>query len=379
MRILQAFEPLVGGVHVYVRTLAAGLAERGHEVEVATIADEAAQRGFRDVGVPAHTVDLVAPMVAPVRDARALVQLRRLIARGGYDIVHLHDTKAGALGRVAALGTGTPTVYTPHSFAHTGQRHRPRRGQAARRALTLNIERGLAPLSRAIVCFGEEERRTALKDRVAPARRLRVVPPGVVGEPPGVEPDAELMRLRGDGPLVGFMARFIAQKGPAILVDALADLRDRGALPAVAMIGEGELWDEVAERISRADLGPQVRLLPFVPPVWPRLAAFDIFVLPSLFEGLPVAVLEAMSAGLPVIASDVDGVGEAVVHDRTGVLVPAGDPRQLADAIAALAADPARLAALGAAGRDRYRERFTPEVMVERMETVYAELARPRT
>ena len=137
------------------------------------------------------------------------------------------------------------------------------------------------------------------------------------------------------------------------------------------MIGEGPLHEEVAERIARADLAGRVHLLPFAPPVWPRLAVFDIFVLPSLWEGLPVAALEAMAAGLPVVASDVDGVGEAVVHERTGLLVPPGDPERLAAAIAELAADPARRAALGAAGRRRYEESFTPQTMVERMEALY--------
>jgi glycosyltransferase involved in cell wall biosynthesis len=378
MRVLQVFEPVVGGVHVYVRTLTAGLRERGHDVEVAAVADPALEAGFRDVGAPVHAVDLVAPMVAPGHDARALAQLRGLLARGRYDLVHVHDTKGGVLGRLAAATTRTPCVYSPHSFAHTGQRHRPRRGQGARRALTLNIERALAPLSRAIVCVSEAERRVALADRVAGARRLRVVHPGVPGAPDAVVPDPDLLELKGDGVLVGYMARFNVQKGPAVLVNALVRLRDRDALPAVALIGEGPLEDDVRDRLAAAGLGDRVRMLPFVPPVWPRLAAFDVFVLPSLFEGLPVGVLEAMSAGVPVVASGVDGVPEAVEDGVTGLLVPPGEPERLADALAALAADPARRASLAGAGRARYAEEFTPSRMVERTEAVYADVLKER-
>ena len=125
-----------------------------------------------------------APMVAPGHDARAVAQLRRLLARGRYDLVHVHDTKAGVLGRLAAAATRTPAVYSPHSFAHTGQRFRPRRGRRARRSLARGVERALAPFSRAIVCVSEAERATALTDRVTGARRLRVVHPGIRGAPP---------------------------------------------------------------------------------------------------------------------------------------------------------------------------------------------------
>ena len=188
MRVLEVFEPIVGGVHVYVRTLTEGLVERGHDVEVATVGDAAVADGFEAVGARTHAVDLVAPMVAPGHDARAVAQLRRLLARGRYDLVHVHDTKAGVLGRLAAAATRTPAVYSPHSFAHTGQRFRPRRGRRARRSLTLNIERALAPFSRAIVCVSEAERATALTDRVTGARRLRVVHPGIRGARSGSSP-----------------------------------------------------------------------------------------------------------------------------------------------------------------------------------------------
>lgn len=374
MRILQAFEPAAGGVRVHVEALVRGLTRRGHDVSV-VLSRHAPGGGeeFADLGAEVHQADLVPELFAARANARAFAELSRILRRGRYDVVHCHDAKAGALGRPAAALARTPAVYSPHAFVYRSQHLRARRGTATRRILTLGVERALGRLG-TVVCISRDERDTALEDHVARADRLRIVYYGI-DTSNGVAPDPVLAAFRGDGPLLGFMARLQDQKGLPDLIAALALLRSRGALPRFAIVGSGPMEAWVTRRLEEERLTDRVVLLPFEPPVWPRLAAFDAFVLPSLWEGLPIGLLEAMAAGLPVVSTSVNGIPEAVEHEQSGLLVPPGAPSALADAIERMATDPELRVRLGAAGRRRYEKQFTLERMIDSFEQLYAEVA----
>jgi glycosyltransferase involved in cell wall biosynthesis len=171
---------------------------------------------------------------------------------------------------------------------------------------------------------------------------------------------------------VGFLARLHEQKAPLILIEALRELRDRGARFRAALVGSGPLAGAVRERTAAEGLDDIVSLLPFPGEVAPVLAAFDLYVLPSLWEALPIGILEAMSTGLPVVASQVAGVPEEVDEGRTGLLVPPGDVGALASAIERLVDDEHLRREMGRAGREICHERFSVDRMVDRMEAVYA-------
>jgi glycosyltransferase involved in cell wall biosynthesis len=357
-----------------VEALVGGLVRRGHDVAV-VVSERAPTAGdeFARLGATVHTADLVPELFAARANARAFGRLTRILREGRYDVAHFHDAKAGALGRPAAALARTPAFYSPHAFVYRSQHLRERGGVAARRALTLNVERVLGRMG-TVVCISRDERDTALKDRVAGADRLEVAYYGIVANG-AVAPDPGLREFRGDGPLLGFMARLQDQKGLPDLIAALAILRDRDTLPRFAIVGSGPMEDWVARRLAEERFGDRVLLRPFEPPVWPRLAAFDAFVLPSLWEGLPIAVLEAMAAGLPVVSTTVNGIPEAVEHEQSGLLVPPSDPAALADAIERVAADPALRARMGETGRRRYEEQFTLERMIDRFEELYSQAA----
>jgi glycosyltransferase involved in cell wall biosynthesis len=370
MRVLQVLEPPEGGVQRHVRALVEGLVERGHRVDVVGPRDPALLRPLAEAGAGVRCTELVPELAATRANLRALRDLVAVLRGNRYDLVHLHAAKAGALGRPAAAVGNTPALYTPHSFVYWTQHHRGRRGAELRRWLTLGIERALAPLTRTFVCISEDERQAAIDDRIAPPERIVVARYGIP-EPPEVEPDPRLASFRGAGPLFGLIARLSVQKGLPVLLDALERLRDAGSLPRFAIVGNGPERDAVARRISESALEDRVLLLPFEEPGWPYLAALDAFVLPSLWEGLPLAVLEAMAAGLPVIASEVNGIPEAVSDGETGLLVPRGEAIPLASAITRLAADGSERTRMGEAGRRRYDEEFTSAAMVERTEAAY--------
>ena len=177
----------------------------------------------------------------------------------------------------------------------------------------------------------------------------------------------------GDGDvLIGSIGRLEEQKGHAHLIDAMAALLPNHPELKCVILGEGSLHAELQSRIDARGIGPSVGLLGEQDEITAWLSAFDIFVLPSLWEGIPNALLEAMALGLPVIASDVDGVGEAVAHGISGLLVKPGDPKALSIAVSDLLEDKSLGAKLGAEAKAAINENFRLVTMIERYERAYS-------
>jgi glycosyltransferase involved in cell wall biosynthesis len=292
-----------------------------------------------------------------------------------FDLVHAHSQKAGLLGRLAAVTARTPSVYTPNSLIHRFMFVVPSPGARQRYLKTLWMERVLGRITTAMIAVSEEEREAAVADRLIARRRVHVIR-NAVDFDETVEPDRRLLEFRGEGPLVGMVAALRVQKGLPTLLSALEILAGQGAAPRFAIVGSGPLEDEVRAHIAEGPLAATTLLLPFEGRVEPYLRALDAFVLPSYFEGLPLAVLEAMAAGLPVVATDVGGTPEAVVAGETGILVDVKNPEALAEAIAAIAAQPDLRTRMGAAGRARYEAEFRVDRMVDETATLYDSLAR---
>jgi len=191
----------------------------------------------------------------------------------------------------------------------------------------------------------------------------------------GAAPDPELVMFKGDRPLAGMVSVLRPQKDPLLLVRAAARLLDEGRLPGrVAIVGNGPIEDDVRREIERLGVGSEVAWFPYRGVVAPYLAALDLFVLPSEWEALPLSLLEAMSCGLPILATDVGGTHEAVVDGVTGRVVPKGDDAVLADALQELLSDPVARETMGDAGRQRYEARFRLDRMIDQTAALYGEL-----
>lgn len=363
MRILQVLEPPDGGVPEHVRLLAAGLTDLGHEVVVAA-------RPETDAGVARHVaLPLRGAVPAPREDVAVLRGLSALLARERFDLVHTHAQKAGILGRVAATRAGVPSLYTPNSLVYRTQGLRPRRSTRVRVAVNLGVERYLGGRSAALVAVSGEEAQAMVADGLAPPDRVHVIRNGVRVDT-SVAPDAELVAFARGEPLLGLVAGLRDQKGLPTLMDALDLLEARGEPVRFAVVGNGPLEAEVRRRAGASTL-----VAPFAGRVEPYLAALDVFVLPSLWEGLPLAVLEAMHFGLPVVATRVGGTPEAVRDGETGWLIGHSDPVALADSLVSAARDAAARRRFGAAGLALAHERFGADRMVAETETLYRSLA----
>jgi glycosyltransferase involved in cell wall biosynthesis len=366
--VLLAFEPPDGGVAENVAQLAVGLRAHGWDPVLAGPAESIAYERAERAGVPIHRVEWARGYGTPGRDVRAMGQLARLLRGGGYDLVHCHSAKAGVLGRLTAAAARVPAVYSPHCLPFVGDFGAPRR------IVATAIERVLGPLAARLICVCEDERAQAVAAGLD-ADRLRVVLNGSAPCTAGIEPDAATAELAAGGPLAAAVAVMREQKRLDVLIDAAPSILERVADARVAIIGDGPLRDELHARAAALglDVHPRFAFLPFQGPSSRHLAALDVFVLPSSWEGLPIGLLEALACGVPQVATDVGGSGEAVGSD-TGLTVPAADSRALADAVVELLGDPARRKRMAAASRTRHEAHFGLDRMIGATAAVYDEV-----
>jgi glycosyltransferase involved in cell wall biosynthesis len=345
----------MGGSQTHLLDLLQGFRER-HDLALATgehgfLTEEAARLGVRVHVLP----DLVQPL-RPHRDIKALMSMYELIRRTRPDLVHCHTSKAGVIGRAAARMARVPAIFTAHTWSFA-------EGTSLLWKLVgTPCERLAARWSERIIAVSESNRSLALRRRVAPGGKIVTVHNGVLDNPLRARPGA------GSVPRIVMVARFAPQKNQAQLIEALAGLQRPCQL---TFVGDGPTRP-AAEQLARS-LGLQDRIeFAGVRTDTDRiLSDSSIFVLATNWEGFPITILEAMRAGLPVVATDVDGVREAVVDGETGYLYPKGATAPLCSILQALLDDPATRIRLGQAGRKRYEAEFTRSAMIRKIASIY--------
>lgn len=352
----------VGGAHVHVLDLATRAQADGHKVEVFVGGNGLYAALLRNKGLQVVNLRYLVRPIKPHLDVLAVVECWLAFRRFKPDIVHVHSTKAGLVGRVAAKLAGLSVVFTAHGWAFT-------EGIAEHsRNLAVFLEKFAARLSDRIICVSEYDRQLALRMGVGNPLLLTRIHNGV----PEVSADQRSIPQRAGVIRIICVARLDIPKDHALLLDALDMLKD---FPWVLeLIGDGPLTQNVQQKIRDLGLVDRVEFSGLCNDVPARLAASDIFVLTSSWEGLPLSILEAMRAGLPVVASDVGGVSESVTEEVTGFLIPKGDKTTLANRLMRLFKDAALRREMGLAGRGAYEREFAFEVMYERTEQVYREV-----
>ena len=327
-----------GGAQSYVAGLLPGLEGR-FDVIVAAHGDGPLRDAARAAGARFVPLRHVRRPLHPVRDLVGLLELVVLMRRTAPDIVHANSSKAGVLGRLAAAAAGVPIrIFTVHGWAFSAS-------SGFVSVLYRWADRLMAPLTTLTICVAERERTSGLAARTCLAERTVVIPNAV-------DVDA-VPQARHDGgpPLVVAVGRLAEPKDALTLVRALAGVHDRQF--TAVLIGDGPDRPSVEAEVRRLELQDVVALAGTRDDVPELLARADVFALSSRSEGAPVSILEAMAAGLPVVASSVGGVPELVADGETGLLVPPGDPAAMAAALGRLLEDVDLRRRLGAAGRDR--------------------------
>jgi glycosyltransferase involved in cell wall biosynthesis len=305
-------------------------------------------------------------------DAGKFVRLLRALRWWRPDVLHTHLFHADLVGRSAAALVGVPHLV--HSVHVAEGRFRPWQFAWARFT---------ADACDRIVCVSPDVRDHHARLTGLPTRRYTVIPNGIDVDAYTCDPGRRqsLRRQWGVGEdrcLLAFVGRLDPQKGVDVLISALSHLGARREPMDVVIAGEGPLEHIVRTYAEVGEGGGRCRVLGYVHNVADVYSAADALVLPSRWEGFGLVAAEAMAAGLPVIGTNVPGLGHVVVHGETGLLVPPDDVQTLADAMAALAADEDARARYGEAGLERVRRLYDIDRNVAQHAELYEEIVRPR-
>ena len=366
-RILYMSEaPFFGGAERYLLSLLSALDRSRFTPTVAGPPNAPSElvNGVRHLDVPFVRM-------TPVRgkgDVGSLYGQWVQIRRAQPDIVHLNLSNPlhGQYTMLAARAAGAPvriaTMHLP-----------PRETTPTRRGRALECLT-LSGLNRVIaVCHSSRD--LIVRHFGLPYRSTRTIHNGL--DIDAFDHEVDEFRERdpewGEGPVIGTVGRLAEQKGHRHLLEAARIVKRAWPSATFVIVGDGPLETPLRNLSSSLGLGTCVVFTGGRPDVPAILSLLDLFVLPSLYESFPFAVLEAMAAGKPVVATDVDGVGEAVEDGKTGFLVPSESPGRMADAIQALLRDPARARRMGRAGRRRVEEHFTSRHMQTATQTLYHE------
>jgi len=327
-----------GGAQQVCYDIVTNLADKDEfSVEVACAPGGELVDRLREQGIVVHTIDSLRRAISPLNELKALFTLYRLIRKRRYDIVHCHSTKAGLLGRIAAWLARVPKIYfTVHGwgFYNVGEYGRMQ-------PILVFLEKMAARLTDRIICVSENDRRQGLKRRIASEDKLVVIHNGITWDQPRIHGILREKIGAGESDIIfGMVGRLAYPKNPLLFLEAAAQVVKAHEQAKFVLIGDGPFYDDCREFIKGNSLEGNAFLLGFREDVRRFLSDMDVFVLSSRFEGLPLTIIEAMFAGLPVVATRVGGVPELVEDGITGFLVPPKDPGALAEALQKLIEDP---------------------------------------
>lgn len=353
----------LGGAQIHVRDLASALQGSDHDVVVLAGGGGVLARQLEERGVEVVTLRHMARPIRPLSDFLALHELTGHLRRIRPDIISTHSSKAGILGRIAGRRLGVPTITTAHGWLFD----LPLRGR--RQKLVWRIEKSMAPLAHRIVTVCESDRQLAIESGVSDPSGFVTIHNAMPDVSDGLRADPG-----ADPPRLLMVARFAAQKDHATLLRALATLLDFEW--TLDLVGSGPQEETTRGLAQSLGLANRIRFLGMREDVPDLIAKSQVYLLISHWEGFPRSILEALRGGVPVVATDVGGVREAVIDGETGFVVPENDDVLLADRLKLLIDDANLRATLGRAARDHFEAHFTFERLVGETLSLYESVLR---
>ena len=330
---------------------------------------EVERSGIRTVTIP----ELVRK-VSPLYDLKAFISLIKMFLKEKPHIVHTHTSKAGILGRWAAFFARIPIIiHTPHGHVFWGYFNR------LTTLAFIILEKLTAFITDKIITLTEHEKRDHLKFGIAPATKFSIIHSGVdLGKFLNVSDDDTVIRrnlgIPEDSFVVGTVGRLTPVKGHRYLIEAAGKILDVRPDTTFVFLGDGELLDELKNMATELGVEENVKFLGWRSDVAEVMSVFDVFVLPSLNEGMGRVLVEAMALGKPVIASNVGGISDLVINGKNGYLLPVGDVETFAVRIKELLDDPGKREEMGNTGQ-KYAAGYSSEEMVKKIDRLYRELA----
>jgi glycosyltransferase involved in cell wall biosynthesis len=331
---------------------------------------EAENKGVKIIPLPS-----LVRRIDPARDISALYSLWRLMLREKPAIVHTHTSKAGILGRCTAKLAGVPAiVHTPHGHVFYGHF-----GSLASRFFLL-VERLMALITDRLIALTQGEKNDYIALSVCHPKKIVTIHSGVdvdsyMQAKVNVQDKRRSLGLNPEGLVVGTVGWLLPIKGPMYLLKAMAEVWKSHPQTSLVYVGKGDLEEELRKEASRTGASEKVTFLGWRDDIPEIMHILDIFVLPSLNEGMGRVLVEAMAAGRPVVASNVGGIPDLVLQGENGILVPAADSSALAHGIEFFISNPDKRRQMGEKGREM-AIRFGSDSMVQKIDRLYLELLR---
>ncbi len=366
----------IGGPAIHATLLHERLNRQRFQCTLVTGTEEAGEGNYLELHGRTADVEIIPDLgreIRPLRDLQTLWRLVALMRRLKPHVVHTHTAKAGAVGRAAAILAGVPVVvHTYHGHVLRGY------FSPAKTAVYRAIERGLARRTDRLLAVTTRVRDELIALGVGAAAQYRTVPLGfdlaplLVAEQRRGELRAELGV--GDAPLIGIVARLVPIKAHEVFLAAAARVRQQVPSARFLIVGDGELRASLEQQTAALGLTDAVRFLGWRADIDRLYADIDVVALTSRNEGSPVALIEAMASGVPVVSTEVGGVADVVEHGVSGLLAPMDDATGVADHILTLLADPGRRHAMGQHGRAKVAATYGARRLVADIETLYEDL-----
>lgn len=356
MKVLYAITQAVrGGAQENVRALIEHGIKHG-DVGLVTGGDGPLIEEAQSYGAKVWVLPNLVRPIHPLKDTLVVRDLIQVIREFQPDLIHAHSSKAGIVARIAARMTKTPAVFSAHGWAFTPG------VPPARQYMALAAEYMVGKFTSHIICGSNYDGKTGLRKKIIDTDKLSVVWYGVP-DVPHIAPHQPREKVK-----VVCVSRLAPPKDHATLIRAAAMIESGYEL---LIVGEGELkpyMEALAESLGTRD---RIRFLGNVPDIVSILADSDIFVFSSTHEGLPYCIMEAMRAGLPVIATNAGGIGEEVLDGVNGYLLPCCDVDAMAKSIRTLISNRDMRIQMGTESRRLYLERFALSRMIDGTFSIY--------
>lgn len=350
----------IGGITSYILVLATGMKKKGHVVYVASSGGQLLGRfvkeGVKYIPIPIRTKKEISPKILI-----SVFKLNAAVREYNIDIVHSHSRTTQVAGCLLSRMTGIPHISTCHGFF---------RKRFLRRAFPC--------WGRKVIAISEAVKEHLVKDFRVDEKNIAVIHNGIDVEKFRVQ-SAEFRVQRKkdlgltDGPVIGIVARLSEEKGHLCLVEAMKEVLKKNFQAQLLIVGEGKRKEELVKRTSNLGITGNTLFLPSLEDTSAVLSVMDIFVLPSLKEGLGLSLMEAMAAGLPVIGSRVGGIKSLIQDNHNGLLFESQDVKQLSHLILRLLGDYGERKRLGENAQVFMRKNFSQEKTVAQTEKVYSE------
>ena len=364
-----------GGIVPYVVSLVRMAREHGGDAEVLAT-DPRVVAYLHERGVSTVRVNGIDRPVQPFRDAVAVIRTTRHMRHQRYEVVHTHTSKGGIVGRAAARLARVPVIiHTTQGYAFSDYAT-----NGAARSVFRKLEQLATRWCDFIIAANEADRLMAVETSI-------VSPAKIVTIPNGLDIDDADAQLAVDGravarelgldparPIVGAMGRLVPQKGMDVFIDAIPAIAAALSQAQFVIVGSGELEEVLRARANA--IGAPVVLAGHRPDWYRMLAAMTVFVMPSRWEGLPITLLGAMAARLPIVATRIKGIVDVCAGAEVALLVEADRSDEIATAVITLLGDPARRGALGSNARAHLENEFSDRVMTARTWKIYDAVAK---